>query len=280
MKTKKLFAVLLALLMLTSCCGLFAFAGDPGVIWTYDEATKTVTFSGTGPMPDSCDWKACEIKAVVINDGVTSISVEAFAGKTDLESVQIPGSVKTIGACAFTECNALKNLVIPNGVESIEDRAFEGCPSITTLTIPGSVKTIGLAAFAVNEKLQTLTLEEGVEEIGVVAFGACSRLTTVTLPKSLREIGDTAFMDCPRLETVNYAGSEEDWNKIILGDNVFANTNSETEEFVPYTPNFVYNYGAVKPQKVCKYCGGTHKGFLGFFVGLFHSILALFGLHK
>ena len=32
--------------------------------------------------------------------------------------------------------------------------------------------------------------------------------------------------------------------------------------------------------KVCRYCGGTHTGFLGFFIGLIHSILALFGLRK
>ena len=30
----------------------------------------------------------------------------------------------------------------------------------------------------------------------------------------------------------------------------------------------------------CKYCGETHEGFGGFFVGLIHSILALFGLKK
>ena len=36
-----------------------------------------------------------------------------------------------------------------------------------------------------------------------------------------------------------------------------------------------------QPQgKVCKYCGEVHTGFLGFFIGLFHSILALFGLRK
>lgn len=38
--------------------------------------------------------------------------------------------------------------------------------------------------------------------------------------------------------------------------------------------------GGQSQGKVCKYCGGTHTGFLGFFVGLFHSILALFGLRK
>ncbi len=49
----------------------------------------------------------------------------------------------------------------------------------------------------------------------------------------------------------------------------------------PDNPGQPDNPGGSQPQgKVCKYCGGTHTGFLGFFVGLFHSILALFGLRK
>lgn len=38
--------------------------------------------------------------------------------------------------------------------------------------------------------------------------------------------------------------------------------------------------GNTQPAGSCKYCGGTHSGFAGFFVGLFHRILALFGLRK
>ncbi len=33
-------------------------------------------------------------------------------------------------------------------------------------------------------------------------------------------------------------------------------------------------------KNLCKYCGQEHTGFLGFFVKIFHAILALFGLHK
>ena len=35
-----------------------------------------------------------------------------------------------------------------------------------------------------------------------------------------------------------------------------------------------------KPKGDCKYCGEDHNGFFGFFVKIFHSILALFGLRK
>lgn len=34
------------------------------------------------------------------------------------------------------------------------------------------------------------------------------------------------------------------------------------------------------PVNFCKYCGKEHTGFFGMIIGFFHSILALFGLHK
>ena len=38
--------------------------------------------------------------------------------------------------------------------------------------------------------------------------------------------------------------------------------------------------GGQSQGKVCKYCGEVHTGFPGVLIGFFHSILALFGLHK
>lgn len=43
-------------------------------------------------------------------------------------------------------------------------------------------------------------------------------LTEMTLPKSIKKIqGD--FSKCPSLKTINYAGTKEDWDKIIFRDN-------------------------------------------------------------
>ena len=43
-------------------------------------------------------------------------------------------------------------------------------------------------------------------------------LTEMTLPKSIKKIqGD--FSRCPSLKTIHYAGTQEDWNKIIFRDN-------------------------------------------------------------
>ena len=60
-----------------------------------------------------------------------------------------------------------------------------------------------------------------------------------------------------------------------------------TAKFVKVTtPEQPDNPGGDQPTQgggssgSCKYCGGTHTGFPGVIIGFFHSILALFGLHK
>ncbi|MDE5996170.1 MAG: leucine-rich repeat domain-containing protein, partial [Eubacterium sp.] len=40
-------------------------------------------------------------------------------------------------------------------------------------------------------------------------------LTEMTLPKSIKKIQGN-FSKCPSLKTINYAGTKEDWDKIIF----------------------------------------------------------------
>ena len=87
----------------------------PAVTWDFDEATGTLTISGTGAMANyyssSSDrpWadKLSDIKSVVIENGVTSIGSYAFEHCTGLESVTIPNSVTSIGYYAFQSCASL-----------------------------------------------------------------------------------------------------------------------------------------------------------------------------
>ena len=48
----------------------------------------------------------------------------------------------------------------------------------------------------------------------------------------------------------------------------------------PDNPGNGSDNGGAQKTGSCKYCGEDHTGFLGFFVKIFHSILALFGLRK
>ena len=68
--------VILLMLPLTTAAKQKPLSGDGGIdsTWTYDPATKTMTFSGTGV---AANWSnicwAKEVEHVVIEEGITSI---------------------------------------------------------------------------------------------------------------------------------------------------------------------------------------------------------------
>ena len=108
--------ILLFLLMLMP---LVASADDSGtcgnnLIWSYVDATKTLTISGTGPMENyemnynhsPAPWYSfvSSIKYAIIESGVTSIGEGAFSYCSNLTSITIPNSVTSIGDDAFQYC--------------------------------------------------------------------------------------------------------------------------------------------------------------------------------
>ena len=119
--------------------------------WKLDDE-GTLTISGTGNMTNymsgvkPAPWST-EIKAVVIEEGVTSIGSSAFENCAALTSVTISDSVTTIGDSAFSGCNGLKSIAIPDSVTTIGDSAFSDCTSLTSAMIPAGVNSIGNNTF-------------------------------------------------------------------------------------------------------------------------------------
>ena len=142
---KKLLSILLAALLIAAFVSIvFAASGTEGdLTWTYDEATKTLTISGSGEMETNSivyGWYSFYDKAttLVIEDGVTSIGNDAFYCYKLLESVTIPASVQSIGRYAFHNCFALETVTIPSSVQSIGKGAFFDCTALKTVNYTGS----------------------------------------------------------------------------------------------------------------------------------------------
>lgn len=139
---------------------------------------------------------------------ITEIGAWAFAWDAYITEATIPGSVETIGDCAFLDCYNLWSLGLGQGVKHIGAGAFV-CTGLESVTIPASVETMAygyvddyddwLGAFSFCGELENLAIEPGVAEIGPYAFWSCGALTNVVVPGSVESIGDGAFFDCYNL---------------------------------------------------------------------------------
>lgn len=92
--------------------------------YIFDGSTliKKVTMPGNKPLNDI--FSNNPVEEIIISEGTTKITANAFLDCTTLEKVTLPESLKTIGTSAFDGCTALKEITIPAGVERISLCAF------------------------------------------------------------------------------------------------------------------------------------------------------------
>ena len=146
------------------------------------------------------------LTSIEIPESVRRIGAYAFKGCTALTSITIPENVTNIGASAFKDCTALTSITIPENVESIDGSAFEDCTALTSITILGKVTSINKSTFAGCKSLMSITIPESVESIAESAFAGCKSLTSITIPESVTTIDDYAFQDCTTLTDITIPG--------------------------------------------------------------------------
>ena len=64
------------------------------------------------------------IKQIILPDCITDISGQCFARSVNLETINFPSKLKKIGSFAFRDCISLKSGHIPGNVKVIDDCAF------------------------------------------------------------------------------------------------------------------------------------------------------------
>ncbi len=163
----------------------------------------------------SCGW----ITSLTIPDGFTTINQSSFSGCTGLTSVSLPNSLTTIESYAFGWCSALASLNIPNSVTSIGEYAFRGCSSLTSLVIPNSITDINEYSFSECYGLTSLSLPESVTTIKDNAFSYCQNLESLIIPSKVEYIYQQAFAECGNLKSVKSLAATPPF----LYDNSFSN---------------------------------------------------------
>lgn len=144
--------------------------------WNLSES-GTLTISGTGAMADyrqvfvnegmysSAPWGLLgdEIKAIVIEEGVTHIGDSAFYGWTAVKDVTIPASVKTIGNLGFFGKRG--NFYVKGQLEFVKTVAFGSMNKMTNVYfVDGAPLDCEEGAFGEGTSIANLFYYSGTED--------------------------------------------------------------------------------------------------------------------
>jgi hypothetical protein len=156
-------------------------------------------------------FEACPIGGTLNFPNLTSLGSSAFT-YTKIEQITSLGSITSIGNNTFRECTNLKSVALPStirslgnlcfynsgittitGLEYVEtvSSSFQGCPLAIELNMPN------LTAIDQSFSYTNITKIISLGTVPTIAFGAfrSCKLTSVVLPSTVTEIGGLAFYD-------------------------------------------------------------------------------------
>ena len=244
------------------------YTDDDGTEWIYSvqsnyssEYYGTICIRGCVNVPEDGVLK---VPASINGTRVALISagVDSPSDKSKVKKVILPDGIQCIWDTAFIACNNLQEINFPESLKTIGNNAFNGC-GFTELELPGSISEIGSMAFTSNKNLRTVkiagdinfkssagdtfsqcnnlreyqvteeavhfavvdgvlysddmtqllayppartgtsfTVPDSIKVIGDYGF-AYSKLTNISLPERLTEIGVHAFQNCQYLKAID-----------------------------------------------------------------------------
>lgn len=129
-----------------------------------------------------------------VNEGVVSISAEAFMNCKYLTQIELPASLKAIDRDAFKGCENLATVVFGGTFEEYLGIRFDNNEA--------SPMHIATALTFAGEDGE-LTIPAGAAVIPAGAFKG-SQIKSIVIPASVTTIGANAFADCAELESITF----------------------------------------------------------------------------
>ena len=182
------------------------------ITWNFDEATGTLTFSGSGDMADTpagefTPWEKnfrTEVKHIIINDGITNIGMNAFYTIEKAEDIYIPQSVTVIKGGALQGCKSIKELRLPNSLTNIGVKAFffmDSCkgfyidnPQTGYYTEDGVLfGNRTLITYPQGNERTSYRVPYGTEKLERLAFTNTPYLQTVYIPETMTKLDSQMF---------------------------------------------------------------------------------------
>ncbi len=279
------------------------------VTWSLD-SDGTLTVSGNGDMLCNKDLPASDesegfaiwvdeinysydeyidsIKAVIVEEGVTAISPEAFSSADSLALVHLPATLTQIHDSAFSGCENIISVYHPDLTlwcsiifgNRDSNPLFYGADLyinniiITHLSIPETITTITAYSFCGCSSIQSVSIPKGITTIDDGAFNSCSALESITIPETMEYISIFAFSKTDKVLKV-YVDDLDAWcnidfavysNPLCCNGELYVNGKLATEITLPDTITSVRPYAfqgyelltsVVIPEGVTEICNGA-----------------------
>lgn len=143
---------------------------------------------------------AKDLKEVIIEEGMTKIPSYLVDVDEDnqIQKIQIPSSIESIGASSFSNCMCLTELQFGEKLKYIGDNAFCWCEGLKKISFLDNKditfeKRIGSYAFRHCTNLEEVNLSDNINRIDSFAFEGCSKLKQIKLPSGLKILEEGAF---------------------------------------------------------------------------------------
>ena len=159
--------------------------------WSLD-SEGVLIIDGTGRIDDCIAYQeySNDIKSVIMEDGITSMVMNAFRNCKNLTSVKLSENLTEISYGAFFGCKNLSGeVVIPDSVEIIERNAFYNCGNVESLVLGKGLKEIdgpsGQEPFGWMSSVRKVTFRGNVvpeDMVGGRIFASMNDLEAVYVP--------------------------------------------------------------------------------------------------
>ena len=136
------------------------------------------------------------ITSFTFGDQVQTVPSYICYNMSQLDTIVLPPSVKSLGTYAFAYCTNLKSINLPTTQKTIPQNFLTGCSSLESIELPSTVTTISTDAFYYCTSLKSINLPEGLQSIGVDALRYC-KLDSITIPSTVTSISNRAFQNNP-----------------------------------------------------------------------------------
>ena len=193
--------------------------GDDFVFnFNYDETMREATVTGlSGTVPESLILPS-SVEKDDVTYSVTAIGNNAFSGKPDIKTFQIPDTIRKIGSRAFDSCHGIGDILIPASVTNLADNVFHSCSGITNAVILAQADVIDLGMFPTqSENFQTLVISGNGNTRLAHSYSSYAQRPRHIRISGVRELGTDCFYNYPNLEDIVF----EDDALEIIGNSAF-----------------------------------------------------------